>query len=128
MRVLTFLASGQSTVSGLTLRDGFHGFGLLPGENGFGAAFSIRAHSYSTIARSMIITLGVEQGPGIGGDGGAARGGGIYNDGTLILNRCTLRNCIAGGGNGTPDPIRSPAAGNGGLPRELRSTTPQADR
>ena len=116
MRVLTFLGSSMNvnTVSGLTLRDGFHGFGLLPGATGFGGG--VLNTAWLTIVDCTLddhYARG-EQGPGLGGQGGAALGGGIYNSGVLTLNRCTLRNCIVGGGEGTPDPDPFASGGNGG--------------
>ena len=116
MRVLTFLGAGVnvSTVSGLTLRDGFHGFGLLPGATGFGGGVLNTARLTIEDCTLDDHYARGEQGPGLGGHGGAARGGGIYNDGLLTLNRCTLRNCITGGGEGTPDPDPFASGGNGG--------------
>src|SRR5699024_8469657 len=90
------------------------GLGGLGGgiDNEFGASLTVRT---STV-RDNVATGGA--GGFFGGGGGGGLGGGIYNEGTLLLDRSTLATNLANGGGsfGT-------GGGGGGLGAGLFSRT-----
>jgi CSLREA domain-containing protein len=109
-RVFNF-NGGTSTVSGVTIRDGWNA-GSSGGVTRMGGG--IYNQATLTLSDCMLTNNFVQGGnnnDGFGGAGGSAFGGGIYNAGTLTLNRCTYSGNIAGGGGGSDN---SHVAGHGG--------------
>jgi len=109
-RVFSFL-SGHSSVSGLTISDGYVG-SSLPGSAAQGAG--VFNQGTLTLTACRIIQNRV-QGTAevLVGNGGSGKGGGVYNSGQLLLDRCSLHDNSASGGNGAGAAIRT-GPGNGG--------------
>ncbi len=102
--------TGTSTISGLTIRDGW----LAGGANASGSGAGVFNQGTLTLTECALTGNAVHGGGGgISGDGGDGYGGAIYNSGMLTLNRCTANGNTAGGGNGA-NASRPTAAGRGG--------------
>ncbi len=118
-RVFGFNA-GTSTVSGLTIRDGWTAGGAAGASNLGGGVLNQTALTLNDCAFTSNFAAGVSAGAASGGNGGSGQGGGIYNAGTLTLNRCTFYRItsgnVAAGGNGAADlsPLSRGGAGGAG--------------
>jgi CSLREA domain-containing protein len=98
-RVFNFTA-GTSTVSGLTIRDGFQSPGS--GTSAGGAGIFNALHTVLTLNDCAVLLNSAQAGDATtaSGEGATAQGGAILNGGVLTLNRCTLSNNAAQGGRG----------------------------
>jgi CSLREA domain-containing protein len=101
-----FVSAGTSTISGLTIRDGF-----LSGPSQVivtgGAILNLATLTLNDCTLSNNHAGGGDDNGNIGGAGGTVRGGAIYNSAALTLNRCTFTgNGLLGGRggfNGSPN-------------------------
>lgn len=106
---------GQKLITGLTIRDGVES-GQAPGASAAGGGIYNGIHSFLRLEDCLLDHhfAGGTAASLAGFDGGAGRGGGIYNQGILQLERCTFTSCVAGGGGGAPDPDPNGRGGDGG--------------
>jgi CSLREA domain-containing protein len=119
IRVFTFSA-GSSTISGLTIRDGW-----LAGNSGDGASRfggGIYNHATLTVSHCTFSNNYVSGANNLnnGGNGGSGRGGAIFSDGTLTVDGCTFGPSapfganVVGGGAGANNTAQIGAGGAGG--------------
>jgi CSLREA domain-containing protein len=116
-RIFSISGSGTTTISGLTMRDGWNAFGGSAGETKQGGAvYNAGSLTLNDCAFTHNYAAGVD-GP-TGGNGGAGQGGAIYNAGLLGLNGCLFYRSntgnIAAGGNGGPNSGQFSTGGAGG--------------
>ncbi len=115
-----FIANaGTSTISGLTIRDGWAAGGVAGASNPGGGIYNQASLTLNDCAFTNNVALGVAAGASSGNDGGSGQGGGIFNAGTLTLNRCTFyrgtSGNVAGGGSGAYNPGQFSSGGAGGV-------------
>jgi CSLREA domain-containing protein len=112
IKVFSFSA-GTSTVSGLTIRDGFppSGSGTV-----IGGGMSVSSPATVTFNDCAFINnrLLASSGSSAGANGNIAQGGAIANSGALTLNRCTFTTNEALGGSGFPNTGSPHFGGSGG--------------
>jgi CSLREA domain-containing protein len=112
IKVFSFSA-GASTVSGLTIRDGFPPSGsgtVIGGGMSVGSPATVTLNDCAFINNRLLAS----NGSSAGANGNIAQGGAIANSGTLTLNRCTFSNNEALGGNGFPNTGSPHFGGSGG--------------
>lgn len=108
-----FVSAGTSTISSLTIRDGF--VMAFPGnQTPGGTIFNSANLTLNDCALTNNVAVGGSDNGSFGGAGGAVLGGAIYNSATLTLNRCTLFGNALTGGRGGLNGSPSGTGGSGG--------------
>jgi CSLREA domain-containing protein len=112
IKVFSFPA-GTSTVSGLTIRDGFPPSGsgtVIGGGMSVGSAATVTLNDCAFVNNRLLASSGATA----GANGNIAQGGAIANSGVLTLNRCTFSNNEALAGSGFPNTGIPHFGGSGG--------------
>jgi CSLREA domain-containing protein len=114
-RVFLVSGGGTTTISGLTIADGWVANSNAGDSEGGGI------HNSGTL---VLVDCTVDFNRAVGGsgfmagqNGGSGRGGGVFNAGSLMLTRCTFKNNGASGGFGAgnpPPPLTLTTGGTGG--------------
>jgi fibronectin-binding autotransporter adhesin len=108
-----FISAGNTTISGLTIRDGLLSAPSQIMATG-GAISNSATLTLSDCTVSNSHAAGGDDTGNFGGPGGTALGGGIYNSGTLTLSRCTLSGNGLMGGRGGMNSNPTGTGGTGG--------------